>query len=933
MKSRGSIIYVAIIALVGVIIIALVYLDHQNIISTYRQNLPYITLTNQVKNKVYEGNLAFQKYLLGDENIDFDNHVIARFDEAILVLQATSGDTTDSKAQDSRVMAIHKDQIIQNFIQSAINNLQRLNKQAQTLKSLYDKQQQQNVQPANDFSMDLFNGSEEWTDTDITDTSAVTAEIDNELAQDTITDPFARELTDEITPDFQETEDDFTDDFTETDTGIIEETEIPEEFTIIDDFTQTTQIENDTIARKFKQTKGEFAADLTVLYKSLSQLETHINQKVDDDINDIKLYFWLTITLIALVFGVLIIIIYRIRRKNDKITADNEARLNKEMKRLKKLTLFVDNISKGEYTTTLELDTSSDALAKSLVQMKNKLKEAEEEEKKRKLDEEQRNWITQGVTLFSDLLRQDTENLEKLGSKVVKNLVDYLGENQGGLFVVNDDDQEQEPYLELIAAYAFNRKKYIEKKIYPGEGLVGACALEKDTTYLTEIPDDYLEIRSGLGGAAPNVLLVTPLKVDDHVFGVIEIASFNELQKYQIDFVEKVSENIASTLSNVKINARTAKLLEQTRIQAEEKAAQEEEMRQNMEELQATQEESARREAELSALLNAIDLTTIRAELNLDATIVSANYKMASALQYNTEQLEKMNIRDLIQPDTLQDFENAWKQVLLGKQKELLIHHRTRVDDNRWLMVSFSPMKDRDDEIHRVLFLATDVTEQKHIEIEATEIADELKQKEKEMQQKQVEIEETNAKMLESEVELKNALNRAKLNEKKLKDANEQMQAQEEEMRQSLEQLSANHQEMQKKQQELELANKQMAETEKLLKAEVEKSKQKEKEMLEKDQELKEKEEELQQNMEEIETTQEELQRRQKEIEQAKKKIKNNEQVLRKTFDKNKLVKKEHQEMKLKLQEYEEKMQQTQQELAEKQKMIQELQESINKLK
>lgn len=199
MKSRGSIIYVAIIAIVGVIIIALVYLDHQNIISTYRQNLPYITLTNQVKNKVYEGNLAFQKYLLGDENIDFDNHVIARFNEATLVLLATSGDTIETKTEDSKVMAVHKDQIIQNFIQSAVNNLQQLTEQAKTLKTLHDKQQQQNIQPVDDFSMDLFDGSEEWTETDEMDTSLVTDQVDDMFAEDTIIDPLTDDMTTEAT--------------------------------------------------------------------------------------------------------------------------------------------------------------------------------------------------------------------------------------------------------------------------------------------------------------------------------------------------------------------------------------------------------------------------------------------------------------------------------------------------------------------------------------------------------------------------------------------------------------------------------------------------------------------------------------------------------------------------------------------------------------
>ncbi|NJO87739.1 MAG: GAF domain-containing protein [Chloroflexia bacterium] len=114
---------------------------------------------------------------------------------------------------------------------------------------------------------------------------------------------------------------------------------------------------------------------------------------------------------------------------------------------------------------------------------------------------------------------------------------------------------------------------------------MGACFLEKESIFMTKLPDDYMEIRSGLGTASPNSLLVVPLRTENIVIGVIEIASFNVLQPHEKEFIEKVSENISSNLFTSKANRKTQELLEMFRKQAEEKAAQEAEMRQNLEEL------------------------------------------------------------------------------------------------------------------------------------------------------------------------------------------------------------------------------------------------------------------------------------------------------------------------------------------------------------
>ncbi len=254
-------------------------------------------------------------------------------------------------------------------------------------------------------------------------------------------------------------------------------------------------------------------------------------------------------------------------------------------------TQFANQIGKGNYESDLRLMGDNDAMGAALMEMCNNLKRNAEEESKR-------NWANTGLTQISEVLRNANSSSQQLYDQILTFIIKYLKANQGGLFLLKD----QSPVcLELVACYAYERKKYVEKNIEAGQGLVGQCYLEKDTIHITEIPSDYLHITSGLGQANPRCLLIVPLKINEAVHGVIEIASFRQFETYQIEFLEKIAESIASTISSVKINEITRTLLDETKVQSEQMRAQEEEMRQNMEELMATQETQLRLQEELKA--------------------------------------------------------------------------------------------------------------------------------------------------------------------------------------------------------------------------------------------------------------------------------------------------------------------------------------------
>jgi PAS domain S-box-containing protein len=228
----------------------------------------------------------------------------------------------------------------------------------------------------------------------------------------------------------------------------------------------------------------------------------------------------------------------------------------------------------------------------ALNNLKKSISIQREEEEKRKKEDEIRNWTTHGIAMFNDILRTDNDNLDRLSQNVIRNLVQYLSANQGGLFLMEDGDQTK--YLNLIAAYAFDRQKYLKKHIEIGEGLAGTCVIEKKTVLTNKIPENYIAITSGLGGSKPRCLMVVPLKKDEEIMGVIEIASFVDFKPYEVEFIEKVAESIASAMITVKLHLQTSQYLERFQQQTEEMKAQDEELRQNIEEMQATHEQMER---------------------------------------------------------------------------------------------------------------------------------------------------------------------------------------------------------------------------------------------------------------------------------------------------------------------------------------------------
>ena len=136
-----------------------------------------------------------------------------------------------------------------------------------------------------------------------------------------------------------------------------------------------------------------------------------------------------------------------------------------------------------------------------------------------------------------------------------------------------------------------DEKKHIDTKIFIGEGLVGQAVLEREAIYINDVPESYVHISSGLGDASPKCVIILPLMYNDEVFGIIEMATFQNFEAHQVEFLNKICSGIASSIANVKVNERTSKLLNDSIFQSKELKEKDSVMRQQLEEIRATQEE------------------------------------------------------------------------------------------------------------------------------------------------------------------------------------------------------------------------------------------------------------------------------------------------------------------------------------------------------
>ncbi|HEU4720184.1 MAG TPA: HAMP domain-containing protein [Gemmatimonadaceae bacterium] len=243
-------------------------------------------------------------------------------------------------------------------------------------------------------------------------------------------------------------------------------------------------------------------------------------------------------------------------------------------------------VTKGDLTRqiTVEAQGELDELKANINQMIANLKETTERN-------QEQDWLKTNLAKFSRMM-QGQKDLESVSRLIMSELTPLVSAHHGAFFIMDNDAGA--PMLRLIASYAYRARKHVGNRFAIGEGLVGQAALEKQPILLTNVPDDYIQITSGLGEAPPRNIIVLPILFEGEVKAVIELASFLPFSQIHQTFLDQLSESIGVVLNMISANMRTEELLEQSQKLTQELQSQ-------SKELQLQQEELKRSNSELEA--------------------------------------------------------------------------------------------------------------------------------------------------------------------------------------------------------------------------------------------------------------------------------------------------------------------------------------------
>ena len=281
------------------------------------------------------------------------------------------------------------------------------------------------------------------------------------------------------------------------------------------------------------------------------------------------------------------------------------------------------------------------ALMRTANVLRKKTRDVEVEQKK--LVEQ--DWVKSSIVNISESI-QNEKSLEDFADVLLAELCPLIGA-QVGLFYLRTQDQD-EVQLQLLASVAHIQRKHLANTFKLGESLVGQCALEQKQIILSDIPDDYIKVGSGIGEATPKALLVFPIVFESRILAVIEVAAMTTFSHLHLLLIQQLQQSLGVITNNVTTQQKTVRLLSDSQRQAqlladnqysleeankalanktERLERSEEELKQQSEELRVSNEELTEKQSALEVQKRNLEKAKGEIEVKADELAQSSKYK------------------------------------------------------------------------------------------------------------------------------------------------------------------------------------------------------------------------------------------------------------------------------------------------------------------
>ena len=241
----------------------------------------------------------------------------------------------------------------------------------------------------------------------------------------------------------------------------------------------------------------------------------------------------------------------------------------------------------------------------------------------------EQDWLKTNLAKFTNML-QGQRDLATMGRLLLTELTPLVNAHMGVIYQVENEDN---PQLRLLSAYAGDGSNPHSQFVQFGEGLIGQCAMDKRQRLVSDIPTDTILINSALLRVRPKNIVVLPVLFENQVKAVFELSSISSFTTSQMTFLEQLTDSIGIVLNSIEATMQTEGLLKQSQQLAGELQTQQKELQQTNEQLEQKAQQLAERNVEVERKNQEIEQA--RRALEEKATELSLTSKYKSEFLAN----------------------------------------------------------------------------------------------------------------------------------------------------------------------------------------------------------------------------------------------------------------------------------------------------------